>query len=224
MMRAACTLAAAICLATSVPVSAQRPIARPDTERTQPELGRLRDHLLAAIRERRVDAVRALMKPTIVDQDADVPAEDVLASMGPLTVGQPLSDEWRAFEQALGLGGVFRDGRYVLPFIEPHVHGWPSREEHLFVAGRDVAVRHEPRLASPVMTRLTYALVVDAVLSPERPGDPASACAAWSAILLPDRQRGWICSPYVRHVSGLYYAFERVDGAWKLARVYSITQ
>jgi hypothetical protein len=168
--------------------------------------------------------VRALMKPTIVDQDVAVPAEDVLASMGPLTRGEPLPDEWRAFEQALRLGGVEHDGRYVVPFIAPRAPGWAARMTQLFVAGRDVAVRREPSTTAPVLARLSYAMVPEAALTSDHAGDPATGCAAWTAILLADRQRGWICSPYVRHVSGLYYAFERVDGAWKLARVWSILE
>jgi hypothetical protein len=163
------------------------------------------------------------MRPTIVDQDTEVPADEVLASMGPLTVGQPLADEWRAFEQALRLGGVQREGRYVLPFIEPQVAGWISRGTQLFVAGRDVAVRRDPTTTAPVLARLSFAMVPEAALTPEHTGDAATGCAAWTAIRL-DRERGWICSPYIRHVSGLYYAFERVDGRWKLARVWSITQ
>jgi hypothetical protein len=168
--------------------------------------------------------VRALMKPTIVDQDTEVPAEDVLASMGPLAMGQPLGDEWRAFEQALRLGGVHREGRYVLPFLEPQATGWLSRGTQLFVAGRDVAVRREPTTTAPILTRLSFAMVPEAALTPERPGDPATGCAAWTAIVVAERRRGWICSPHLRHVSGLYYAFERIDGAWKLARIYAIAE
>ena len=47
-----------------------------------------------------------------------MPVEEVLASFGPLEPGAPLPEEWRALEQALRLGGVLRDGLYVLPFIE----------------------------------------------------------------------------------------------------------
>ena len=47
----------------------------PNIERADPALARLRDLLRDAIRERRLDAVQALMAPTIRDQDADTPVD-----------------------------------------------------------------------------------------------------------------------------------------------------
>ncbi len=130
----------------------------------------------------------------------------------------------RAFEQALRLGGVVRDGRYVVPCnIEPHVPGWKARREHRFVAGRDVAVRAEPDAAAAVVTRLSFTLIAEEPLRSDRRGDPAS-CPTWVAVALEGRGTGWICVTHARHVSGLYYAFERIDGAWTLTRLYSIRQ
>ena len=196
----------------------------PGIERAHPELARLRERLLAAIAARRVDAISAAMAPTIRDQDEDVPADELVRGFGALVPGEPLTEEWEAFEQALRLGGVLGDGRYVVPFIEPHVAGWQSRREHLFVAGRSVAVRSAPDPAAPILTRLSYAFVVDAVLTPRQPGPPGSTCTSWAPLAMPEGGLGWVCATYIRHVSGLYYGFERVDGAWKLTRVWSVTR
>ena len=116
----------------------------PGLEQQQPELRRVRDRLLAAIRDRRVDRVRALMAPTITDQDDRVPVDEILASFGPLEPGAPLPEEWQALEQALRLGGILRDGVYVLPFIEREAPAWRAGTARLFVAGENVGVRTEP--------------------------------------------------------------------------------
>lgn len=199
-------------------------VPAPNTERAHPDLSDLRKGLIAAIEAGRVDAVRAVMAPTIRDQDEDVPADELVRGFGALVPGEPLTEEWEAFEQALRLGGVLGDGRYVVPFIEPHVAGWQSRREHLFVAGRSVAVRSAPDPAAPILTRLSYAFVVDAVLTPRQPGPPGSTCTSWAPLAMPEGGLGWVCATYIRHVSGLYYGFERVDGAWKLTRVWSVTR
>jgi hypothetical protein len=195
----------------------------PGVERREPELARLRDRLLAAIRNRRPDVVRAVMAAHVVDQDTPAPADAVLAAFGPLTPGTPLPDEWRAFEQALRLGGVVRDGRYVVPYIEPEVAGWQSRRAQRFVAGRGVAVRAAPAITAPVIERLSYTMIAEEPLQADRPGDPAS-CPAWIALSRDGGGAGWICAVHTRHASGLYYAFERIGGAWTLTRLYSILQ
>jgi hypothetical protein len=214
--------------AVAAPAGGQAPsfrplpiLAPPDAERHDRELAALRARLLAAIRERRPDAVRAAMAPEVIDQDTPVPADQVMAAFGPLAPGEPLPDEWRALEQALQLGGVVRDSRYVLPYIEIHVAGWQSRREHRFVAGAGVAVRSAPDLSAGVIARLSHTPIAEDPRRADRRGDPASACPSWTAVAI-DGRTGWICTIHSRHLSGLYYAFERTDGAWRLARIYSV--
>ena len=196
----------------------------PRVEQQHPELRRLRDRLLSAIRERRADRVRVLMAPTIRDQDADVPVDDVLASFGPLESGTPLGDEWRALEQALRLGGVLRDGAYVLPFIERDAATWRSGTARLFVAGDEVPVRIEPDTAAAVVQRVSNALLQEAVRVPPRAGAAGSACPDWTPVIGPERRLLWVCTTDTRPVSGLYYAFTRAGGAWKLTRIYSLPE
>jgi hypothetical protein len=195
----------------------------PRLEQRQPELRRLRDRLLAAIRDRRVDRVRALMAPTIKDQDDDVPVDEILASLGPLEPGTPLPEEWQALEQALRLGGILRAGVYVLPFIEREAPSWRAGTARLFVAGEDIGIRSEPEPTAPLVTRLSYSLLQEAVGVPTRPGAAGSACPDWTPVVGPERHLVWVCTTATRPVSGLYYAFTRAGGAWKLTRIYSLS-
>ena len=196
----------------------------PEIERKDPALARLRDRMLAAIRARRLDRVRALMAPTIRDQDTDVPQADVLEGFGPLEPGQAPGEEWQALEQALRLGGFRQGGLYIVPFIERDAPRWKPRIERLFIAGRDVAVRATAEPDGAVVARVSNALVQEAVGTPTHPGEPGSACPDWTPLLDADHRLAWVCTNATRPVSGLYYAFARVGGAWKLTRIYSLAE
>jgi len=196
----------------------------PRIEQRRPELRRLRDRLLAAIRDRRADRVRALMAPTIKDQTEGVPADEILATLGPLDRGAALPEEWQSLEQALRLGGVLRAGEYVVPFIEREAPAWRAGTARLLVAGENVGVRAEPESTAPLVTRLSHALVQEAVGILTRPGAAGSACPDWTPVIGPERRVVWVCTTETRPVSGLYYAFARVGGAWKLTRIYSLSE
>ena len=196
----------------------------PEIERKDPALARLRDRMLAAIRARRLDRVRALMAPTIRDQDTDVPQADILEGFGPLEPGKAPGEEWQALEQALRLGGFRQGGLYVVPFIERDAPRWKPRIERLFIAGRDVAVRATAEPDGAVVARVSNALVQEAVGTPTHPGEPGSACPDWTPLLDADHRLAWVCTNATRPVSGLYYAFARVGGAWKLTRIYSLAE
>ncbi len=236
-LAAAAVVAVPAGLAGQTPPSASRPDASaaaaspswppftltpPAVERAEPALGRLRDRLLAAIRERRLAGVREMMAPTIRDQDTDVAAQEVLDSFGPLEPGTPPGDEWQALEQGLRLGGVRRGSLYVVPYIERSAALWKDRHERLFIAGRDVAVHADADPAAAVVTRLSHALVQEVVGVPTRAGAAGAACPDWTPILDAERRLAWVCTTDTRPVSGLYYAFARTGGAWKLTRVYSL--
>jgi hypothetical protein len=196
----------------------------PNVERTDPSLARLRDQLLAAIRERRLDGVKALMAPTIRDQDADTPIADVIDSFGPLAPGTPPGEEWLALEQALRLGGIRRGNVYVVPYIERSAAQWKARSERLFIAGRDVPIRGTADPSAAVVTRVSYGLVQESVGVANRPGEAGAECPDWTPLFDAEHMLAWVCTTDTRPVSGLYYGFTRVGGAWKLTRIYSIPE
>jgi hypothetical protein len=194
----------------------------PQVERRDPALARLRDRLLAAIRDRRLADVKALLAPTIRDQDDEVPADEVLASFGPLEADAPLGEEWQALEQALRVGGVRRGNLYVVPYIERDAPRWKERYERLFIAGRDVPIRGNADPAGTIVARVSHALLQEAIGVPTRAGEPGAECPDWTPVLDAEKMLAWVCSTDTRPVSGLYYAFARVGPAWKLTRIYSL--
>jgi len=215
--------------AQSAPAAARWPLLTltpPDLEARDAELARVRDRLLAAIAARDLAAVRALMAPTLRDQDADVPVDDVLATMGPLASMSdplvPLSEEWRALEQALRLGGVRIGSRYVVPFMARAVGTRRSAATEVFVAGRDVGVRDEASSAAPIVARVSNAVLEGALVNDAATPDDVSGCRSWTGVVMPAAEVGWVCAADTRPMVGLYYDFERIDGAWRLVRLWAL--
>ena len=190
-------------------------------ERRDPALARVRDRMLAAIRERELD-LRALMAPRIRDQTT-MPVAEVLESFGPLEPGKPPGEEWLALEQALRLGGVRRGNLYVVPYIERDAPRWKEGYARLFIAGRDVPVRGTADPDGAIIARVSHAPLQEAVGVPTRAGAAGSACPDWTG-RDPERMLAWVCTTDTRPVSGLYYAFSRVGSARKLTRIYSIAE
>ena len=113
----------------------------------------------------------------------------------------------------------------MLPFIEREAPAWRAGTARLFVAGENVGVRAEPETTAPARhPRLARA----------GPGGGGRADASRRRRIgvpgLDARGRSraprWCGSAptETRPVSGLYYAFARVGGAWKLTRIYSLSE
>jgi len=194
----------------------------PDLEARDPELAGVRDRLRAAIAARDLEAVRAMFAPTVRDQDAAVPAGEVLATMGALAPGVPLSDEWQALDAALRLGGTRLGDAYVVPFTASAATGRTNAGNEVFIGGRDVPVRDNPAGAAVVVARVSNAIVRAALEADVDTPSDASGCRAWTAIANASGSVGWVCAADTRPMVGLYYAFERIDDAWRLTALWAV--
>jgi hypothetical protein len=228
---------AALCLVGSATVPAQRastpPVARaarwsllnltpPNLEARDPDLAAVRDRLRTAIAARDLAGVRALFAPMVRDQDAAVPAADILATMGPLAAGSPMSDEWEAFDAALRLGGVRLGDAYVVPFMAAAVTGRANAAVEVFVAGRDTPVRDAPAGAAAILTRVSNAILRAALAPDVETRADASGCRSWTAVENTAGTVGWVCAADTRPMVGLYYAFERLDDGWRLTALWAV--
>jgi hypothetical protein len=227
----------ALAILAVAPAAAQRPsrppaaradrwplltVTPPDLEARDASLASVRDRLRAAIAARDLEAVRAIFAPIVRDQDAAVPAAEVLATMGPLAPGTPLSDEWQALDAALRLGGTRLGDAYVVPFTASAATGRTNAANEVFVVGRDTPVHDNPAGAAVVVARLTNAIVRSALASDVDTPSDASGCRTWTAIENAAASVGWVCAADTRPMVGLYYAFERIDDAWRLTALWAV--
>ena len=197
-------------------------ITPPDIEARDPELAGVRDRLRAAIAARDLAAVRAFFAPMVRDQDAAVPAADILATMGPLAAGMPMSDEWEAFDSALRLGGVRLGDAYVVPFMATAATGRTNAGMEVFVAGRDTPVRDAPAGSGAILTRVSNAILRAALPPDVETRTDASGCRSWTAVENSAGTVGWVCAADARPMVGLYYAFERLDDGWRLTALWAV--
>ena len=79
-----------------------------------------------------------------------------------------------------------------------------------------------PDPAAPVATRDVARARAGGGRVPTRPGAAGAACPDWTPIVDAERTLAWVCTTDTRPVSGLYYAFARTGGTWKLTRVYAL--
>jgi hypothetical protein len=197
-------------------------ITPPDIEARESELAGVRDRLRAAIAARDLAGVRALFAPMVRDQDAAVPAGDILATMGPLAAGMPMSDEWEAFDGALRLGGVRLGDAYVVPFMATAATGRANAGMEVFVAGRDTPVRDAPAGSGAILTRVSNAILRAALAPDVETRADASGCRSWTAVENTAGTVGWVCAADARPMVGLYYAFERIDDRWQLTALWAV--
>jgi hypothetical protein len=138
------------------------PAPRTNAPRRSPAF---RDRPLAAIRDRRRSGPA---DGAHYHDQTDAPVDEILASFGPLAGGAAAAEEWQAPEQALRLGGILRDGVYVLPLSARCAGGGGTAR--LFVAGEtsmSARARSPPRPRHPPSRAL-----VRGVGEPTRPGAP----------------------------------------------------
>ncbi len=164
--------------------------AAPRIEQQRPELRRVRDRLLAAIRER-----RARSRPRADGADDPRSGRRRAGRRRSSTASarsnrrRRCAEEWQALEQALRLGGVLRGGVYVLPFIERDAPALaaPARRGCSSPAATSRCAAPSPIRTAPIVARVSHALLQEAVGVPTRAGAAGSACPDWTPVIGPER-------------------------------------
>ena len=109
-----------------------------------------------------------------------------------------------------------------MPFLAVAARARPGASTEVFVAGRDVAVRGAASGAAAIVARLSNAVLRAALVNDAATPDDASGCRAWTGVVTAASGLGWVCAADVRPMSGIYYDFERVDGAWRLVGLWAV--
>lgn len=198
------------------------PRLRPvDEARSDKELLKFRDQLIAALSTGRLEDVLASMEPT------------VRASVEPHWRRIPLErltrdrdSEWVALKGLLELGGSFTTTRGAArgrrEFCAPYVYSaFPNRPlpesladevDPWVITGEQVPVYAERKTTSRVLTRLSHAVVPTGGgwLGPDPDG------TMWAAVQLPDGREGFVLSPQIRRPDDYHACFARIDGQWRM--------
>ena len=137
-------------------------------------------------------------------------------------------EDWRELEQLLALGGTFTTTRGAVKgrreFCAPYVysaHPWPvpsgygSEVDPSVLLEADVAVHASPSSTSPVLTRLSYALVRE--VGGGYPGDGLPG-PAWTLVILQDDREGYVLDTQIRSPTDYHACFAQIEGRWQMVR------
>jgi hypothetical protein len=198
-----------------------------DQAAQDPSLKRTRDALLEAVKSRDAAAVLQYVSPTVV-----VDASEAAGGQGWETLANSLSvklgaqhehADWIGLDAALSLGGAFTTTRGAVfgrrEFCAPYVFGaFPEtlpdsvqgENSPWALTRKDVDVRQAPDASSPLIAKLSYALL-------QAPGDvhrdPKTA-RMWQAVELPGGREAFVPADAIWNPAGYHVCMAKIDGRW----------
>jgi len=199
---------------------AQNPIAWPADEATKdPSFLTYRNAMLETIKTQDTEALLKFVDPNVhlsfggdVGHDAmrrqlNLSADDLseeYKSQAPI-IRQAY---WDAIEAVLKLGGRFNEGTFVAPYT------WTAKlpkdaeaYDTYFVIGSSVLMRTAPNADAPILTHLSYNIVYN---TDWHEGE------AYQSIRLPDGQKGYLSTKYLRSLIDYRASFANLNGTWQM--------
>lgn len=180
-----------------------------------------RSALRTAVRDRDVAALLTAVAPDLRSRLAEW-----LDPKRALHGGE--KEDWRELEQLLALGGTFTATRGAVKgrreFCAPYVYSaypWPvpsgygSEVDPSVLLEADVAVHAAPSSTSPVLTRLSYALVQE--VGGGYPGDGRPG-PTWTLVILQDDREGYVLDTQIRSPTDYHACFAQIEGRWQMVR------
>lgn len=183
------------------------------------ELRQFRDSLLAAIRARDAAAVLNVAVPSVrqrFEQGLLFPASHF---------GGQDHEDWLELERLLALGGTLTTTRGAVvgrrEFCAPYVYSaFPAPLPREFqgdvevwaILGDHIAVRTARSVTAPVLTYLSYSLVVaDGWQGPDASG------RKWAEIQFPGGRLGYVPEKDIRRHTDYHACFAKIDGRWMIS-------
>jgi hypothetical protein len=217
----------------SVKTSASRSNSEKDTEQRikllpvdegsgDPSFQNFRNHLLVAVRKHDQDFILRVLHPAIKNgYDIEAGVHEFRQRWKP---EDPESSIWDVLSSILTGGGSFikRDGHrefcgpYVVSQWSNVVRQLPKGTDSLdyvAITGKDVGVRLEPKLTSPIVDSLSYD-VVKSVPNSEVLARSTAEFSSWVKIKTPTGREGYVPDSYVQGPMDYGACFRRTNGRW----------
>ncbi len=199
---------------------AQNMIAWPVDEASKdPSFLAYRNTMIAIVKTRDTEAFLKLVDPDIhlsfggdsgheaMRRRLNLSADDLSEEYKPQAT-RLRQEYWDAIENVLGLGGRFRDGAFVAPYMwQAKIPDNTDAYHTYFVTGSSVLMRSAGNADAPIISRLSYNIVFN---------DNWQEDAAYQAISLPDGQKGYLSSQYLRSLIDYRASFIKENGKWQM--------
>jgi hypothetical protein len=130
------------------------------------------------------------------------------------------SEIWNTLAQLLRLGGTF--GESKSEFWAPYVFSrFPNNYDGFDISviiAKDVRVRSEPNDKAPMITSLSYDIVLN-LSGGDSPEPKNKADLAWVRIRLPDGREGFVNAQFIRSPTDYRAGFKKTGGKWLLTHL-----
>lgn len=199
---------------------AQNMVAWPvDEAAKDPSFLAYREALLETVKARNTEAFLKFVDPGIhLSFGGDVGHEAMRRSLN--LSANDLSEEyksqaeklrreyWHEIEKVLILGGRFDEGAFVAPYTwQAKIPKDANAYQTYFVIGSNVLLRTNPNANAPIITRLSYNIVYNNVWQED---------TDYQAVHLPDGQKGYLSSQYLRSLIDYRASFIKTNGRWQM--------
>ena len=180
-----------------------------DEASQRPDFFSFRAHLQAAVARHDVDAVLAIVHPTIKNSFG---GDDGLEGFRRLwRPAESDSTLWTELGMVLALGGTFdAEDSFTAPYV---FSKWPNQIdsfEHVVLIASDVRIREAPRADAATLTSLSFAILP----VPRQPG--LAEEEGWTPVEIDGGKVGYVSSRLARSPIDYRARFSKIAGRWQL--------
>ena len=189
---------------------------RPSDEGQQdPSFHAFRQKLLEAISRRDAKFLLSIVDPNI---QISFGGEEGIRAFQELWKPEDVNSEiWNTVAQLLRLGGTFGESKseFWAPYVFSRFPDDYSGFDFSAIIAKDVRVRSEPNDKAPMITSLSYDIVLN-LSGGDLPEPKSKTDPAWVRIRLPDGREGFVSAQFIRSPTDYRAGFKKTGGKWLL--------
>jgi hypothetical protein len=192
---------------------------RPSDEGQQdPSFHVFRQKLLGAISRKDARFLLSIVDPNI---QISFGGEEGIQAFRELWKPEDVNSEvWNTLAQLLRLGGSFGESKneFWAPYVFSRFADDCGGFDFSAIIAKDVRVRTEPNDKAPMITSLSYDIVLN-VSGTDSPEPKNKADPAWVRIRLPDGREGFVSAQFIRSPTNYRAGFKKTGGKWLLTHL-----
>ena len=192
-----------------------RPI---DEGQQDPSFRAFRQKLLEAISRKDAKFLLSIVDPNI---QISFGGEEGIQAFRELWKPEDANSEvWNTLAQLLRLGGTFGESKneFWAPYVFSRFPDDYDGFDFSAIIAKDVRVRREPNDKAPMITSLSYDIVLN-LSGSDSPEAKNKTNPPWVRIRLPDGREGFVGAQFIRSPTDYRAGFKKAGGKWLLTHL-----
>jgi hypothetical protein len=189
-----------------------------DEGKNDPSFHAFRQKLLEAISRKDAKFLLSIVDPNI---QISFGGEEGIQAFREVWKPEDVNSEvWNTLAQLLRLGGTFGESKneFWAPYVFSRFPDKYGGFDFSAIIARDVKVRSEPNDKSPMITSLSYDIVLNLSAS-DSPEPKSKTDPAWVHIRLPEGREGFVSAQFIRSPTDYRAGFKKTGGKWLLTEL-----